>query len=65
MSVYFIGGALLLVLIWVGGRFIYRKFLLPKREDRHKCPHCGEYYEDEPYYCPNCGEVVEHESQRR
>ena len=65
MSIFFIGGVLVVVMIWVGGKAIYQNIILPRKKNTHKCPHCGHYYKNNPYYCPNCGEVVEHKSQRR
>lgn len=54
-----LGVVLLLVLLVVGSRYLYKKFWLERSEKYKKCKHCGEYYEDHPFYCPHCGEVVD------
>jgi len=54
-----LGIVLVLVLVFFAGRFIYRRYWLPRSENHHRCKHCGKYYEDHPYYCPHCGGVVD------
>ncbi|MCF7875441.1 type II toxin-antitoxin system MqsA family antitoxin [Candidatus Bipolaricaulota bacterium] len=54
-----LGIVLVGVLLFFLARFLYMKFWLEHSEKHHKCPHCGEVYQDQPFYCPHCGEVVD------
>ncbi|MFP4136647.1 MAG: hypothetical protein ACLFN7_05960 [Candidatus Acetothermia bacterium] len=54
-----LGIVLVAVLLFLAARYAYQRFWLPRSENHHKCQHCGEYYEDHPYYCPHCGGVVD------
>lgn len=54
-----LGLVLVAVLLFFAGRYLYKRVWLPKSDNYHKCRHCGEYYENHPYYCPHCGDVVD------
>lgn len=54
-----LGIVLVAVLLVFAARIFYVKFWLERSDRHHRCPHCGQFYQDEPFYCPHCGEVVD------